>query len=85
MNHLVEIKPLRLPHGLPDGKDDYLHTTLKSNGELHIVKRLDVPTLSPIKEGEPQFISKVISEWNDFMIYIRSSKIEGEKSRIHMM
>ena len=40
IKHLVVIKPLRFPDGLPEHESDFEHTRITSDGEIKIVKRL---------------------------------------------
>ena len=41
VKHLIEIKPLKFVHGVPDGKNDYKHMTLRPSGELVVKKEIE--------------------------------------------
>lgn len=41
VKHLIEVKPLRFPHGFPDDPNDYKHTILRVNGELIVKKTVE--------------------------------------------
>jgi large subunit ribosomal protein L30 len=40
IKHLVQITPLRFPHGVPEHESDFNHVMLRSNGEMIVKKKL---------------------------------------------
>ena len=49
--HMLDIKPLRFPHGLPQHESDYEHTDLRPSGNLYIKKQ--ITGLYRDEESEP--------------------------------
>jgi len=41
VKHLLEILPLRFPHGVPEHESDFQHTFINSRGEMIVKKRLE--------------------------------------------
>ena len=69
VKHLIEIKPLKFVHGIPDGVNDYKHITLKSNGELLVKKELEPLSVVEEDEEDPQKKWRMTDETIDKHLY----------------
>ena len=50
IKHLVVVKPVTFPHGVPEHESDYDNIQLRFNGEMIVKKRLDIADTE--QEGE---------------------------------
>ena len=87
IKHLVEVKPLCFPHGIPEHKSDFDHLVLKTDGSLEVKKMLadfdcpveDSPVESP--KGKYKMTPEVLKEHldemkNEYRIYEEYFKAE---------
>ena len=61
ISHLIDVRPLRFPHGLPETESDYDYADLRPSGNLYIkreLKQYDPETPSAAAEGNKFFMKQ---------------------------
>lgn len=57
VKHLLKIRPLTLPQGFPENEADIQHCTIKSNGEMVFVKKIQSleANTGPVEGKDPKW------------------------------
>ena len=86
VKHLIEIKSLKLVHGVPDGENDYKYTTLKSNGELVVKKELAPLSVEDEDVDDPQKKWRMSEETIEKQMYDkrRYHQLQSEYHKPHI-